>query len=69
MIALLLVGFAILALLQIPSLVRKRWWRELICFAVLWFMCLILSIMVSMGINLPPITTIINKFITETFGL
>lgn len=69
MIALLLVGFAILALLQIPSLVRKRWWRELICFAVLWFMGLILSIMVSMGINLPPITTIINKFITETFGL
>ena len=69
MIVLLLIGFAILALLQVPSLVRKRWWRELICFAVLWFMGLILSVMVSMGINLPPISTIINKFITETFGI
>jgi hypothetical protein len=69
MIALLLIGFAILALLQIPSLVRKRWWRELICFAVLWFMGLIFSVMVSLGITLPPISTIINKFITVTFGI
>jgi hypothetical protein len=69
MIALLLIGFAIPALWQIPGLVRKRWWRELICFAVLWLMGLIFSMMVYMGINLPPISTVINKFITETFGM
>jgi hypothetical protein len=69
MIVLLLIAFAILALLQIPSLVRKRWWRELICFAVLWCMGLISSVMVSIGINLPPISTIINKFITTMFGI
>ena len=64
MIALLLIGFTILA-----SLVRKRWWKELICFAVLWFLGLVFSVMVSMGINLPPISTIINKFITGMFGI
>jgi len=68
MIALLLIGFAILALLQVPSLVRKRWWKELICFAVLWLMGLIFSVMLSRGINLPPISTIINKFIAGMYG-
>ena len=69
MIALLIIGFAMLALLQIPSLVQKRWRRELICFAVLWFMGFIFSVMLSMGINLPPISTIINKYITGMFGI
>ena len=69
MIVLMMIVFAILALLQIPSLVRKRWWRELICFAVLWCMGLIFSVMVSLGITLPPISTIINKFITGMFGI
>jgi len=69
MIALLLIGFGIVALIQIPGLVRKQWWRELICFAVLWFTGLIFSVMVSMGINLPPISTIINKSITGMFGM
>ncbi|MDD3364892.1 MAG: hypothetical protein PHZ03_07935 [Syntrophomonas sp.] len=69
MIALLLIGFGIVALTQIPGLVRKQWWRELICFAVLWSMGLILSLMISMGITLPPISTIIGKSLTGMFGI
>lgn len=69
MIAILLIGFAMLALWQIPSLVKKRWRRELICFVVLWLMGFIFSVMISMGINLPPISTIINKYITGMFGM
>lgn len=69
MIILLLIGFSMMALLQIPSLVRKRWWKELICFTVLWSMDLILSLMLSRGIILPPISTIINRFITEMLGI
>jgi hypothetical protein len=69
MIALLLIGFAIVALIQIPDLVRKQWWRELIVFMVLWFTGLTLSVMISMGINLPPISTIINNTITGMLGL
>jgi len=69
MIALVLMGFGIVALIQIPGLVRKQWWRELICFAFLWFMGLILSVMIAIGIKLPPISTIINKSITGMFGI
>jgi len=69
MIALILIGFALLALWQIPSLVRDRWWRELICFAGLWFIGLILSLMIAMGTTLPPITTVIGKLISRMFGI
>jgi hypothetical protein len=69
MIALLLIGFGIVALIQVPGLVRKQWWRELICYTVLWFMGLVFSVMLARGINLPPITTIINDSITRMFGI
>lgn len=69
MIALLMIGAVMLALWPIPGLVRKRWWRELICFAVLWLMSFIFSVMISMEIELPPISTIINKYITGMFGI
>ncbi|NLW92663.1 MAG: hypothetical protein GXY34_13825 [Syntrophomonadaceae bacterium] len=69
MIALLLIGFGMVALIQIPGLVRKQWWRELSFFMVLWFMGLILSVMVSIGITLPPISSIINKSLTGILGL
>jgi len=66
MIVLLMLGFALLALWQIPSLIQKHWRRELICFVVLWFMGFIFSVMISMGIKLPAISTIINKFLFGT---
>jgi hypothetical protein len=69
MIVLVLIGFILLALWQIPSLIKNCWWREFICFAVLWSMGLILSIMVSIGIKLPPISTIIGKSISGMLGL
>ncbi|WP_061215046.1 hypothetical protein [Syntrophomonas wolfei] len=69
MIALVLIGFGMVALIQIPGLVRKQWWRELLCFAVLLFMGLILSVMISMGIEIPPVTTIINETITGMLGM
>lgn len=69
MIVLVLIGFTILALWQIPGLVRKRWWRELICFAVLWAIGLVLSLMISMGTTLPPISTIIGKSISRMLGI
>lgn len=69
MIALVLMGFGMVALIQIPGLVRKQWWRELLCFAVLLSTGLILSVMISMGIEIPPVTTIINETITGMLGM
>lgn len=69
MIALLLIGFAIVAFIQIPSLLKKNWRRELICFTVLWSIGLVLSVMIALGITLPPVSTIITQLITGMFGI
>lgn len=69
MIVLLLAGFGIVALIQIPGLIRKQWWKELVCFAILWIIGFILSLMITMGITIPPITTIINSSIINMLGM
>ncbi|HPF43895.1 MAG TPA: hypothetical protein PKV15_04300 [Syntrophomonadaceae bacterium] len=69
MIALLLMGFGIVALIQIPGLIKKQWWRELACFTVLWSIGLVLSVMLAMGITLPPVSTMINQYISGMFGI
>ncbi len=68
MIALLLIGFGIVALIQIPGLVRKEWWRELTAFLVLWAAGLTLSILMAAGVKLPPVTMIIAKFISGIYS-
>ncbi len=69
MIALLLLGFGIVALLQIPGLVRKQWWRELIVFTMLWLSGLILSLFLTFGVKLPAVTTIIGNIVSKLFGI
>lgn len=68
MIVMLAIVFVMLALWQIPKLARKHWWQDLIVYTVLWSVGCILSIMLAIGITLPPITTIICKSITVMFG-
>jgi hypothetical protein len=69
MIALLLLGFGIVAIIQIPGLVRKQWWRELNVFLLLWATGLILSILMAAGVKLPEITTIIGDAIAKITGI
>ncbi|HNX28780.1 MAG TPA: hypothetical protein PKN87_05130 [Syntrophomonadaceae bacterium] len=69
MIILLLIGFGLVALIQIPRLIKKQWRRELICFSILWAIGLILSLIIAMGITLPPVSTLINHTISGWFGL
>jgi len=69
MIALLLLGFAGIALIQIPSLVHKQWWWELIVFTIFWLSGLILSVLLSLGVKLPPVTTIIGNYISKIFSI
>lgn len=68
MIALLILVFAIIALIQIPSLIRKQWWREFIVFIVLWLLGLILSILISFGVKIQ-VTSIIWKILAKILGL
>ncbi|MDD3894896.1 MAG: hypothetical protein PHU36_07740 [Syntrophomonadaceae bacterium] len=69
MIILLLIGFGLVALIQIPRLIKKQWRRELICFSILWAIGLILSVLIAAGITLPPVATLINQAVRGWFGL
>ncbi|MGE5379512.1 MAG: hypothetical protein ACM3NT_00430 [Methylocystaceae bacterium] len=69
MIILVVIGFILLGLLKIPNLVSKGWWRELVLFSVLWSAGLVLSILMTMGIKIPPITTIIGQSISGMLGI
>jgi hypothetical protein len=69
LILLLLIGFGFVASIQLPGLIKKQWWKELVCFSALWIAGLILSLMIAAGITLPPITTIINSAIVNMCGM
>jgi len=69
MIALLLLGFGIVALIQIPGLVKKQWWWELIIFTILWLSGLILSVLLVLGVKFPETTTIIGNMVSKLFGI
>ena len=69
MIALLLIGFGLVALIQIPGLIRKQWWRELIVFTILWLSGLTLSVMLSLGVKFPEVTMIIGNIVSKMFGI
>jgi hypothetical protein len=68
MIALLILVFAIIALMQIPSLIRKQWWRELIVFIILWLLGLVLSVLISLGIKIQ-VTSIIWRVLAKLLGV
>lgn len=53
MIVLLLVAFAVIAVCELPPLIREKRWRELTAFAVLYVLALALSSMLTLGVTPP----------------
>ena len=48
-----LIGFALIAFFQIPGLVKKKEWRELVIFSIFLFVGFSLNLLMSFGIKLP----------------
>lgn len=69
MTVLLILLFLSVAAIQIPGLIKLHWWRDLICFSVLWSTALVLSVIITLGVRLPPITTLITRFISSMLGI
>jgi hypothetical protein len=69
MIIMLLGVFLIIALLEVPGLVKKQYWRELIVFGFFLSIGLILSMLLTLGVKFPYITTVLNGFIKHLFNL
>ena len=53
MIILLIMTFVIIALLEIPELVKKEYWRELVAFSILLVLSFVLSLLLVIGVELP----------------
>ncbi|RCX20945.1 hypothetical protein DFR58_101148 [Anaerobacterium chartisolvens] len=62
MIILLFLSYAAIALFQIPSLVRKKLWRELVAFCCFLLFAFIFSLLIGLGVKIPsPLMLIQNK--------
>jgi hypothetical protein len=53
MIFLVILVFGAVALLQIPALVKQKYWRELIAFSLLHIIAFTLSLLYVSGVLLP----------------
>ncbi len=69
MLIILLFVFLALALLDVPGLVRKKYWWELAVYSGLMLTALILSVLLVMGVPMPAVTTEIGKLTETVFGL
>lgn len=61
--------FLMIALIDIPGLIRKQYWWELMVYSGLMLIALILSVLIVSGVPLPAVTTEIGRFIEKIFHL
>lgn len=50
---LLFMGFIGILFLEAPELIRKKYWRELIVFSLFLLLAFILSLLQTMGVEIP----------------
>ena len=61
--AFLLIGFAAVALIDLPPLIRLRSWRGIAVFCVLFLSALTLSVLQVMGIEVPSVMLLLGKLV------
>jgi hypothetical protein len=65
----MIIVFIILAFFEIPSLISKKYWRELSVFSCLFLIAFILTIVQIMGVKIPSPMKGIQYIITDILGL
>ncbi|MEA4894806.1 MAG: hypothetical protein VB064_06050 [Oscillospiraceae bacterium] len=53
MIVVMLIAFAVLAVLEVPGLIKKKQWRELVSYSVLMLIAIAISILYYKRIEIP----------------
>lgn len=69
MIFLIIIIFLILFVLGAYPLFLKKYWKELIVFSVLLFAGFSLSVLESLGVELPRVTDLITDLFKNIFGM
>ncbi|WP_199242486.1 hypothetical protein [Desulfosporosinus fructosivorans] len=53
MIVLLLLAFIVIVLIEVPSLIKKKHWRELTVFSILLVTAFIMALLQIIGVTMP----------------
>lgn len=68
MILLLIVGFGLTALIELPGLLQRKNRREVLLFAALLGLGFTLSVLMELGVQFPEVTTTLNHFYKKLMG-
>jgi hypothetical protein len=52
-IILVVIAFALIAGFQTPGLIKKKEWKDLVVFGILWLTGFVLSFLLSLNVQLP----------------
>ena len=67
---LLVIGiFSLIAFTEIPSLVQKKLWRELVVFSLLFILAFTVCVLHTAGVNVPSPMRGIKYFIEEVLKI
>jgi hypothetical protein len=69
MAVLITIVFTTIALFEIPGLIQKKYWPELVAFTTLLLLGFGLSLLLVFGVNLPYISDDITQGIKKIFSL
>ena len=63
MIFLLILAFLAMILFEVPGLIRREYWRELVAFSVLLLLAFTLSLLYVMGVKIPSPNEVITTLV------
>lgn len=61
--------FGILALIQVPNMVKNKWWHDLIAYGILYFLALASFILYALQKPIPSPIKILTLFMHNAFQL
>jgi len=67
MIFIMILGFIIAALVEVPGLIIRKWWKELFWYSFFLISGFILSLLLMLGVKFPDISHIITKVVNALY--
>jgi len=67
--ALIIFAFAIICFIEIPDLVKKHYWRELVIFIAFLIPGFVLTMLVGLNIKIPSPIPVINFIVEQVLSI
>lgn len=61
--------YILIALLQIPSLIKQKYWRELTVFSIFLSLAFVFSLLLILGVEIPSPLRMIQHGVQDRFNL